>query len=219
MAATYSEQFVEAPADDNAVELLKKLQAQTVPASGNATRPPIYNAPDRWYAKPDGDIVKLQGDAASQAYYVSKGFHLLTPAETQEWLGGPPSQEKALLAAGKGVRGLVVAEQRKRATLITTLRRIALKHPGVDIAGDLDVTPTEELEGMLEQIKRMTGGNVAVVMGRFRDDTPAVDLSGVELSGGAELERKLEAAQANAAGAAARPRSASGKFQGSGADA
>lgn len=211
---------VEAPADENAADLLRKLQAQTVPAQGNATRPPIYNAPDRWYARPDGHIVKLQGDAASQAYYVSKGFHLLTPAETVEWLGGPPSQERALLAAGKGVRGLVVAEQRKRANLITTLRRIANKHPGVDIAGDLDVTPTDELEGMLSQIQKMTGGSVAVVMGRFREDPPPVDTSDVELSSGMDLERKLEASQANAAGAAARPgRGRAGAFQGAGAEA
>ena len=178
----------------------------------------MYNAPDRWYARPDGNIVKLQGDAASQAYYVSKGFHFLTPPEILEWLGGPPSQEKALLSAGKGVRGLVVAEQKKRANLITTLRRIAAKHPGVDIAGDLDITPTEELEGMLEQIQKMTGGNVSVVMGRFREDAPTVDISDVSLESGEDLQRKLEAAQSRAAGARARGRGAV-TFQGEGSEA
>ena len=204
MAATYQEQFVDAPADEAAQEILKRLQAQTVPNVSNAGRPPVYNAPDRWFARPDGHIVKLQGDAASQAYYVSKGFHLLTPAETKEWL--------------EVVRPLVIKEQRKRAGLITTLRRIATKHPGVDLAGDLDITPTEELEGMVEQIKSVTGGNVAVVMGRFREEEPGPDISGVSLSSGEELTRKLEAANASAAGARARGRGPM-KFQGDGSEA
>lgn len=182
--------YIDTPDDPGAQDLLAKLQAQTNPQASVGVRPPSFNAPDRWYARPDGDIVKLQGDAASQAYYTSKGFHLLTAAEVRLWEG----------AGDGGVRRLVIQEQRKRASLITTLRRIANKHPGVELAGDLDITTTEELQGMLEQIGKMTGGTVAVVTGRFRDDTPADAPIDVELRSGDQLRAKLEADQARRAG-------------------
>jgi len=185
--------------------MLDRLRAQTQATNRNAGRPPMYNAPDRWYAREDGHIVKLQADAASQAYYTSKGFHLLTPNETQEWL--------------TRVRPLVVKEQNKRARLITTLRRIADKHPGIDLSGDLDITPTDELEAMLEQIKGMAGDNVRVIMGRHREDPdaagrdPAAD--GVEVASGADLEQRLTRSQAQRAGGRGRP---PGAFQGNGSD-
>lgn len=168
----------------DADKLLDRLRAQTSPIDTTAGRPPMYNAPDRWFARRDGHIVKLQGDAASQAYYTSKGYHLLTPQETAEW--------------EQQVRPLVVREQRKRASLITTLRRIAAKHPGIDLSGDLDITPTDELEEMLAQVKSMAGDNVRVIMGRNREeverDSPLE--SGVSLSSGADLQEKLSRSEA-----------------------
>lgn len=160
--------------------LLDRLRAQTSPIGNNVGRPPMYNAPDRWYARRDGHIVKLQGDAASQAYYQSKGYHLLTASEEREWL--------------TQVRPLVVREQRKRANLITTLRRIASKHPGIDLSGDLDITPTDELEAMLAQVKSMAGDNVRVIMGRHREEVEREDPAGqgVTLASGADLQEKLD---------------------------
>lgn len=181
--------YIDTPADQGAQDLLAKLQAQTNPQANVGVRPPSYNAPDRWFARPDGDIVKLQGDAASQAYYTSKGFHLLTHDEVRQWEG----------SGDGGVRRLVVQAQRKRASLITTMRRIAARHPGVELAGDLDVTPTEELEDMLKQISSMTGGTVAVVTGRFRDDTPADAPTDVEVQSGEQLRAKLERSAATTA--------------------
>ena len=169
MATTYQEEFVEAPADEQAVDLLKRLNQQTLPTAGGGGGP-------RSTTRPIGGSPARTGTSSScrgrrlQAYYVSKGFHLLTPAETKEWL--------------EVVRPLVLKEQRKRAQLITTLRRIAAKHPGVDLAGDMEITPTEELVGMVEQIKTLTGGNVAVIMGRFREDDPGPDISDVQLASG-----------------------------------
>ena len=199
------EGFVEAPDDEQARDLLARLHAQTLPGIVQASRPPAYNAPDRWYAKPDGDIVLLQGDAASQAYFVAKGFHLLTPAETREWL--------------EVVRPLVVKEQNKRARLITTLRRIAAKHPGVELVGDLEITPTDELEDMLAQLKAITGGNVAVVMGRFREDQDRevvfAALPDVRMEDATDLARKVEESAARAA-MEARGGRQNGKFQGAG---
>ncbi len=178
--------YIDTPDDPGAKDLLAKLQAQTNPQVNVGVRPPMYNAPDRWYARPDGDIVKLQGDAASQAYFTSKGFHLLTAPEVREWEGNGDG----------GVRRLVIQEQRKRASLITTLRRIAARHPGVELAGDLDITTTEELQDMLAQIGKMTGGTVAVVTGRFKDEVPADAPTDVEVQSGDQLRAKLEADQA-----------------------
>lgn len=200
-----AETYIDTPADEGAQDLLAKLQAQTNPRANVGVRPPSYNAPDRWYARPDGDIVKLQGDAASQAYYTSKGFHLLTSEEVRQWEG----------TGDGGVRRLVIQAQRKRASLITTMRRIAARHPGVELAGDLDVTPTEELEAMLQQISSMTGGTVAVVTGRFRDDNPVDAPTDVELQSGDQLRSKLEReAASRASGRTARK----GAFQGEGSE-
>ena len=38
-----------------------------------------------WFMKPDGDVVKLQGDPGNRAYYEDKGFVPLTPDEVQAW--------------------------------------------------------------------------------------------------------------------------------------
>jgi hypothetical protein len=198
-----AERHVETPADAGAAANLEALRAKARPTRGGGTRPPLYNAPDRWYAHPTtGDIVRLQGDASSQAYYVSKGFYLLTPEEAREW--------------ERDIRPLVVAEQRKRAAAITTLRRIAARHPGVEIAGDLDVTPTDELLAMLQQLQQMTGGTVAVIQGRFREDVGAdepVDRD-VTVASGADLQSKLERAGAGAAEGRGRR---AGRFEGAGA--
>ena len=85
----------------------------------------------------------------------------------------------------------MIAESQKRAQLITTLRRIADRHPGVELAGDLGITPLEQLEDMLKQLQQMTGGTVAVVMGRFREEEPmeeALAAQGITVGGGDELE-------------------------------
>jgi hypothetical protein len=188
---------VDAPDDPEAQALLAKLQSQTSASPGQGARPPQFNAPDLWYARPDGDIVRLQGDALSQAYYRSKGFHILNRDEVRQW--------------ETTVRPLVVLEQRKRAAFITTLRRLAERHPGIQIAGDLDITPTEELAAMLEQVQRVTGGTVQVVSGRFREqEVEPVDLSTVEIASGEDLERKL------AADAARRGGLTRGQFTGAG---
>ena len=151
-----AEQITEAPQRS----LLDKLKERTAPVR-QIGRGPSYNHPNLWYMRSDGDVVKLQGDPASRAYYEDKGYTVLRPDEVREW--------------EKDVRPVVIADQRKRASLITTMRRIAVKHPGVELAGDLDITPTDELQAMLEQLKGMTGGAVAVVTGRFREEQPAED--------------------------------------------
>jgi hypothetical protein len=131
---------------------------------------------------------------------------MLTPAETHEWL--------------TQIRPLVVREQRKRATLITTLRRIAAKHPSIDLSGDLDITPTAELEDMLNQVRHMAGDNVRVIMGRNREEVEPVDkaASGVTLASGDDLHAKMSRADAaNQQGRMGRAKQVS--FTGDGANA
>jgi len=200
--------FTEVPEDEGAAALLQRLRNQTSRPNRRAARPPLYNAPDLWYTHPTtGEVVTLQGDPASQAYYRSKGFHILSAEETRVW--------------ERTVRPIVIAEQRKRAALITTMRRIAARHPGVEVAGDLDFTPTDQLQKMLEELQSMTGGTVKVVMGRFADDTPEYDedesapQGEVQLQSGDSLERLK--ARSDAAVAAGRVRGPGGKFQGAGA--
>lgn len=204
--------FTTLPDNDQAESLMERLRAQTTRPNRRAQRPPLYNAPDLWYTHPTtGEVVKIQGDPASQAYYRSKGFHILTPDEVRQW--------------ETVVRPIVIAEQRKRAALITTMRRIAARHPGVEIGGDLDVTPTERLTEMLDQLQAMSGGTVKVVMGDFQDTEPEFEgeedgrPSGggeVMVSGGDDLMRQK--ARGDAAVAQGRVRGPGGKFTGAGSD-
>jgi hypothetical protein len=203
--------FTTLPDDAQADALMNRLRAQTTRPNRRAQRPALYNAPDLWYTHPTtGEVVKLQGDPASQAYYRSKGFHILTAEETRQW--------------ETVVRPIVVAEQRKRAALITTMRRIAARHPGVEIGGDLDVTPTERLEKMLEQLQAMAGGTVKVVMGSFEDSEPEFEDEDdgrprggeVTVSGGDDLLRQK--ARGDAAVVQGRVRGPGGRFTGAGAE-
>jgi hypothetical protein len=65
------------------------------------------------------------------------------------------------------------------------------------LAGDLSITPTEELEGLLAQLKSNQSINFTLLQARQRsrvedyDDTELTE--GVELHSGLELERKLSA--------------------------
>lgn len=199
--------FTQVPDNEDAAALLQRLRNQTGRPNRRAARPPLYNAPDLLYTHPTtGEVVTLQGDPSSQAYYRAKGFHILTPEETRVWL--------------TTVKPIVVAEQRKRAALITTMRRIAERHPGVEVGGDLDFTPTDELQAMMQELQTMTGGTVKVVMGRFADDTPDYEdedspAGEVQLQSGDSLERLK--ARSDAAVASGRVRGPGGKFQGAGA--
>jgi len=82
-----------------------------------------YNYPLRWYARPDGDIVKLQGDPNNRTYYEDKGFHLLTEEEVHVWEAG--EREK------------VVAEQRRKAAIITAFRRLEVRVPAFILDDEL----------------------------------------------------------------------------------
>lgn len=183
--------------------LLTTLRSRTNQPKAQAKRLPAYNNPYLWYMKTDGEIVYLQGDPGNRAYYEEKGYVVLR----QEEVGAYTKDKTRQVPDGRGgfrkeivqpaVRRLVLTEQRKRAELITTIRNIALKNPAVELAGDLSITPTEELEGLLKQLKGNQSINFTLLQARQRtraDDYDDDELTaGVELHSGVELERKLSA--------------------------
>lgn len=93
-------------------EFTRKLLEQTrpVPKDFTAEREPSYNIPYRWYLKPDGSFVSLQGDSKNRAMYQDKGFHLLDREEQQRYL--------------EVERPNIIREQRHKANLITSLRKL-----------------------------------------------------------------------------------------------
>lgn len=157
-------------------ELLERLKARTS-AVRQPGRGPVYNHPPLWYAKPDGDVVSLQGDPQNRAYYTDKGYAVLRPEEVEEWL--------------RVVRPQVLAETRARARLITGIRQIAARHPGVEVLSDLNAASVEELQGFLDAAAK-AGGAVTVIGSRAApedDDDPAD--RGTEMGAGDALADKI----------------------------
>jgi len=92
-------------------DLLERLEARaTVPTTPNVNRGLNYNYPLAWYRRPDGDVVQLQSDPNNRAMYEDLGFVLLRPAEAREWEAE--------------VRPGVILEQKKKARLITAIRKL-----------------------------------------------------------------------------------------------
>lgn len=106
---------------------------------------PAYNVPERWYMKPDGEVVSLQGDSRNLAYYTDvKGFHLLSREEEQHYL----TVEKPK----------IVRLQQQRANLINGIRRAVQLDPvlaaGLDPSWeiDLDHMTVAELQSQFDEI-------------------------------------------------------------------
>lgn len=183
--------------------LLTTLRSRTNQPKAQAKRLPAYNNPYLWYMKRDGEVVQLQGDPGNRAYYEEKGYVVLRPEEAAAYTkdttrtvpDGRGGFRKEIIQPA--VRRIVLQEQRKRAELITTIRNVAQKNPSVELAGDLSITPTEELEDLLAQLKGNQSINFTLLTARQRtraEDFDDADLTqGVELESGVELERKLAA--------------------------
>lgn len=93
-------------------DLLERLEARaTVPTQPNSSNHGLnYNYPLAWYRRPDGDMAQLQSDPNNRAMYEDLGFVLLRPAEAREW--------------ESEVRPGVILDQKKKARLITAIRRL-----------------------------------------------------------------------------------------------
>jgi hypothetical protein len=156
--------------------LLERLKARTS-AVRQPGRGPVYNHPPLWYARPDGDVVRLQGDPQNRAYYEDKGFAVLRPDEVAEW--------------ETVVRARVIAEQRRTANFITQIRRIVARNPMVEVLDDLNAASVAELEGILAELGGVSSG-VAVIGRRAQapveDDPPD---TGTEMGSGDALAEKI----------------------------
>lgn len=162
--------------------LIERLKERTGPIR-QAVRGPAYNHPLSWYAKPNGDVVLLQGDPQNRAYYEDKGYAVLRPDEVREW--------------EREVRPQVMAELRLKAGLITTIRRVGARFPAVQIVADLDEMTVPELEAMVDDLGKATGTPVKVIRGRDGAPVPTPEERELAAIGsGDELTSKLERAAA-----------------------
>jgi len=132
---------------DQGASLLERLEQRAAPSSGSPTTGLTYNFPLAWYRRPDGDIVQLQSDPYNRTMYEDLGFVFLRPPEAREWV--------------HEVRPGVIAEQKRRAGLITAIRRIAQRVPQYVLDEDQDnpfsERTTAELEEIFEDAKAQTG--------------------------------------------------------------
>lgn len=193
---------VSAPVDH---PLLGQLRARTRKPKGLVQRAPAYNHRMMWFMKPDGDVVKLQGDPGNRAYYEDKGYVPLTPDEVQSWerdktitRWNPETGERESRVVAPSIRRQVIRLQRERAQLITTIRGIATRHAAVEVSGDLSITPTDELQEMLKKLQRIDGPNFTLLQGRERGveteyDDEQDNLDRLEIGSGQDLERKVDA--------------------------
>lgn len=136
---------------------------------------PGFNIPPRRYLKPDGSVVQLQGDAKSRAYYVDKGFRVLSRDEEKRYL---EHEHPRLLA-----------DQRRKAHLVGSLRKLIEREPQLmGYVGDnewdngLSSMTIAELE---EEWERLIGYSVNPSQKlprqpRFREAAPEEAMKGVE---------------------------------------
>ena len=168
-------------------DLLERLEQRAAPPQVQPRRGMNYNFPLQWYRRPDGDIVRLQSDPNNRTYYEDKGFVLLRPAEEREWLAV--------------VRPVVIAEQKKRAQLITAIRKIQAVAPQFLIDDDDQLAfatmPLDELDQFYKDGCELIGRKVRLpaIRPEKGDALKDPNLSGVETSDQTsieELQGKLE---------------------------
>jgi hypothetical protein len=171
-------------------DLLERLEQRAAPAQDQPKRGLNYNFPLAWYRRADGDIVQLQSDPNNRTYYEDKGFVMLRPPEVREWL----SQ----------VRPEVIAGQKKRAQLVTAVRKIQAVAPQFLIDDDDQLAfasmPLEELEQFYKDGCEFIGRKIRLPAMRPEKVTAQDDanLRGVETSESMsmeELEGKLQRGQ------------------------
>ena len=173
--------MAEAPSD-----LLERLEQRAAPVSSGQARSGLtYNFPLAWYRRPDGDIVQLQSDPYNRTMYEDLGFVFLRPPEAREWL--------------EDVRPDKILEQKRRAQLITAIRRIAQRVPQYVLDEDQDnpfsERSTDELEEIFKDAQESTGLKMRLpTIKPEPTKAPAADaqMSGVETNVSMEeLESKM----------------------------
>jgi hypothetical protein len=160
--------------------LLERLEQRAAPTQVQPRRGSNYNVPLAWYRRADGDIVQLQADPNNRTYYEDKGFVMLRPQEAREWV--------------TEVRPAVVAGQKRRAQLITAIRKIQAVAPQFLIDDDDQLAfatmPLDELEQFYKDGCEFIGRKVRLPA--IRPDKPSgevdANLRGVETSDSVSME-------------------------------
>jgi hypothetical protein len=165
--------------------LLDRLPAQAV----QPKRGQNYNYPERLFLKPDGMVVSLQGDPQNLAYYVDKGYHLLSRAPGRDGKLSEVDQYQQVEYPR------ILADQRQRAEIINAIRKAAERDPTFFIADEFDNWTVEDLKAYVQQIKEETGKDIRVVSPRGRRARQAAEevaaqreLEGVETAETRSLE-------------------------------
>ena len=169
--------------------LLEQTSEPTQPRRGQN-----YNYPLRQYLKPDGSVVRLQGDPQNRAYYADKGYRELRQQ---------PGRDGGLSEADQYNQveyPKILQEQRTKAALINAIRRAGERYRDLSLEDTFDDYSVEEIREYLAEIKRETGKDIRVVMPRKAAAREAAEdaklLQGVETSDQVsmeELQGKLEA--------------------------
>jgi hypothetical protein len=168
-------------------DFIDKLLEQAPPTASQPRRGQNYNYPERLYLKPDGRVVKLQGDPGNRAYYQDKGYHLLSDAPTR---GGAKSELRQYL---EDQYPQILKEQREKANIINAIRKAAERDRNLTLEDTFDEWSVEQLRDYLVQIKEETGKNIRIVTPRNtpqarEEAAEARLLQGVETTEASSLE-------------------------------
>ena len=164
-----------------------KIAARRRPSDEPSSRHPLnYNYPLAPVRRPDGDIVELQSDPNNRMMYEDLGFVYLSSREAREWYDV--------------IQPRVVAEQRRKALLITTMRRFAQREgfvieydelgrgPDAILLSDMSIPELEEVFGELEE---QYGKKIRLPRTKADRERPAQEpLEQIE---GAKLQRRMQA--------------------------
>jgi hypothetical protein len=159
---------------------IDRLLDQTAPAAAQPKRGQNYNYPLRWYLKPDGSVVQLQGDPQNRAYYSDKGYHEMRESPGRE--GGLSEVEQYL----KVEYPKILKTQREKAALINAIRRAGERYRDLQLEDTFDDYSVEEIREYLKQIKEETGKDIRVILPKRAAAREAAEdarlMAGVETS-------------------------------------
>ena len=165
---------------------IDKLLEQAPEAVSQPKRGQNYNYAERLYLKPDGTVVKLQGDPTNRAYYQDKGFRLLS--ENPGRNGGKSEVRQYL----EDEYPRLLAEQAEKAKIINTIRKAGERYKDLALEDTFDDYSIEDLRDYLKDVKDQTGKDIRVVTPRRQRERESSQerqmLQGVETTETASIE-------------------------------
>ena len=174
------------PQETTGNTFLDGLLQSTPPQASQPRRGQNYNYPLRWFLKPDGTVVQLQGDPQNRAYYQDKGYKMLGQVPGRQ---GGISEEQQWLQLE---RPRILEEQRTKAALINAIRRAGERYRDLNLEDTFDDYSVEEIRDYLKEIKTDTGKDIRVILPkRTQAREEAADarlMAGVETSATVSLE-------------------------------